>query len=246
MAANLVEQFHYSQVMPRITKAAYGWFDGEKLVGALTLGWGVRPVHTIAKAFPGLGTADYFEIGKMCLRDELPRNSESQFLSQVIAAMRSDFPAVKLLYTWADGILGKPGYVYQAANFFYGGFITTEIYLNADGVKVHARTMQGISTVSGAGTMNSRAGEVTRAMGYQKYWGKQFRYVYPLCGKREWKDLQAGSPFPWERGHYPKDVDCTWGVDTDTGRKECAMPPFTRGAYVKLKQPSLFGGAAGE
>jgi len=24
------------------------------------------------------------------------------------------------------------------------------------------------------------------------------------------------------------------------------MPPFTRGAYVKLKQPSLFGGAAGE
>lgn len=49
-------------------------------------------------------------------------------------------PEVKFLYTLADGIMGKCGYVYQAANFYYGGEYWTDSYMSAKGEKVHPRT----------------------------------------------------------------------------------------------------------
>lgn len=236
-----VQEHHYSRVLPRLTKIVLGARDtGGEIAAVLTLGWGVRPVHTIAKAFPGLGTADYYEIGKMCLRDDMPRNSESWFLSRIIAWLRENSPDTRLLYTWADGILGKPGYVYQAANFFYGGYIVTEIYLDADGRKVHPRSMQGLSEEAGRGKMASRALSVTRSMGYEKFWGKQFRYVFPLCEKREWKRLAKLSPFDWKRSDYPKDADCTYEKQVESGREPVDKLPFVKGDYVRKGQPTLF------
>ena len=218
---------HYSQVMPKLTKLTFGLFCDGRIVGACTLGWGVRPEHTIKKIFPTLGTADYFEIGKLCVSDEMPRNTESVFLSGVISAVKAMRPEIKLLYSWADAIIGKPGYVYQAANFYFGGHIWTEIYLSDDGVRVHPRTMQGLSKTKGEGKMNSRAYEVTKALGFSKWFGMQLRYVYPLCSKGEWKRLLAGSPEKWERRNYPKIADLRWMKQTGKGqREECGMPPF--------------------
>lgn len=231
-AYSFVQTHHYSQVLPRLTKVCLASEDEHgKLAAVATIGWGVRPVHTIAKAFPGLGTADYYELGKLCLRDDIPPNSESWFLSRVIRWLKAKTTAV-LFWTWADGILGKPGYIYQAANFYYGGFITTEVYLDASGTKVHPRTMQGLSQEVGTGKRMSRARHVTESMGYQKWWGRQFRYVYPLCNKREWTRLQATSPFIWERGHYPKDADCVWELQTATGRTPMDNIPFVAGRYI--------------
>lgn len=45
------------------------------------------------------------------------------------------------LYTLADGIMGKCGYVYQAANFRYLGCFTTSVYrCMATGEKIHPRS----------------------------------------------------------------------------------------------------------
>ena len=112
VAYQLVSQHHYSRVMPKITHVCYGAFDDGKLVAVITFGYGVRPLHTIKKLFPGLGVADYWEIGKLCLDDALPRNSESRFIGEVLRRIKREYPAKKLIFTWADGILGKPGYVY--------------------------------------------------------------------------------------------------------------------------------------
>ena len=49
-------------------------------------------------------------------------------------------PELKFLYTLADGIMGKCGYVYQAANFYYGGEYWTDSYMSSKGEKVHPRT----------------------------------------------------------------------------------------------------------
>jgi len=49
-------------------------------------------------------------------------------------------PEIKFLYTLADGIMGKCGYVYQAANFYYGGEYWTDSYMSLKGEKVHPRT----------------------------------------------------------------------------------------------------------
>jgi len=57
--------------------------------------------------FPSLDTKDYLEIGRMCMKDEMPRNSESQMLSQLVKWMKKNLPEIKVLFTWADGMVGK-------------------------------------------------------------------------------------------------------------------------------------------
>jgi hypothetical protein len=233
LSRNLVVQCHYSKVMPRITKAFIGGWKDNKLVATMTLGYGTRPRHTIEGMFPSLGVNDYFEIGKLCVSDEMPRNTESNFISRAITLLKKEYPDVKILFSWADGILGRPGFVYQASNFYYGGFIVTEIYINQDGIKIHPRTVQGLTARNGE-KRGPRDYETTNAIGLTKYWGKQFRYVYPLCGKREWNRLCDESPMQWKRGCYPKDVDCTWEKQVRIGeRVSCGMPPFIAGEYVK-------------
>ena len=219
-------------MLPRLTKLCLGgWANGE-LGAVVTFGWGVRPVHTIRKAFPSLGTVDYLEIGKLCLHDDLPRNSESWFLSRAIRMCCDYFPLLQVIWTWADGILGKPGYVYQATNFLYGGFIWTEIYLDRDGVKVHPRTVQGITCLPGEKGRGRRDAATTEALGLTKWWGKQFRYVLPVCGKRRWKELAAESPFDWALP-YPKDADLCWEVQEGNTRRIAGPPPFIAGRYTK-------------
>jgi hypothetical protein len=142
VATLFVQGRHYSPVMPKLTKKWLGAYQDNELVGVLTLGWGTNPMGTIKKMFPELTTGDYYEIGKMCMDDEMPRNSESQMISATMKWMKENTPERKYLYTWADGIVGKPGYVYQAANFLYGGFIWSDVYVSETGEKVHFRTIQ--------------------------------------------------------------------------------------------------------
>tara|TARA_Y100000592_G_scaffold92353_1_gene153948 strand:+ start:26243 stop:27298 length:1056 start_codon:yes stop_codon:yes gene_type:complete len=165
----LVQKNHYSPVMPKLTKHWLGVFKGEEMVGAITLGWGTKPKHTIQKIVnKDLTSGDYYEIGKMCMLDSEPRNSETQMISQLVGWLKErnqrvrknnskvrhqnmqakkrneeEMPLeseVSFLYTLADGIMGKCGYVYQAANFHYGGEYWTDSYMSAKGEKVHPRT----------------------------------------------------------------------------------------------------------
>ena len=141
VATELVQANHYSPVMPRLTKHWLGVYKEEELVGVLTLGWGTRPLHTIQKVLgPNFESKDYYEIGKMCMLDSEPKNSETQMISQVVRWIKDNCPEVKFLYTLADGIMGKCGYVYQAANFYYGGEYWTDSYMSRKGEKVHPRT----------------------------------------------------------------------------------------------------------
>ena len=139
-ATEFVQARHYSKVMPGITKHFLGIHWNDKLVGVLTLGLGTQPRATIAKLFEWMGVDDYFEIGKMCMDDDLEGQPESQMISAVVSWIKENHPSVSFLYTWADGIMGKPGFVYQASNFLYGGFIWTKIYISKDGEKIHPRS----------------------------------------------------------------------------------------------------------
>ena len=134
---------HYSALLPRLTKYYCGYFVNDELKGVITFGWGTRPKHTIQKLFPMLDTKDYYEIGKMCMDESMKRNSETQMMSAAVNWLKKKEPDLKYVFTWADGLVGKPGYVYQAFNFLYGGYIWTDTYVTEKGEKVHPRTIQG-------------------------------------------------------------------------------------------------------
>lgn len=224
-ALGMVKRYHYSNSLPSLNKHFVGFYLDGVLVGVVTLGWGTRPLHTIRKLFPSLTSADYYEVGRMCMTDEMPRNSESQMLSQLSGWVRQNCPQVKVLFTWADGMMGKPGYVYQASNFLYAGHIITDFYLK-DGVKIHPRQTRKLFSPNDARLSVRPTLEQMQEHGIEHYRGKQFRYVLFLCSKTEKKRLMRECTVQLNK-EYPKDADLCWRRQTGTGSwAACGKPAY--------------------
>lgn len=213
-AKKMVFEYHYTKYLPQLNDFFLGGFIDDELCGVMTLGWGVRPKHTIQKLFPSLGVDDYRSIGRMALVEELPHNSESHFISQCIKHIKRnyDFP---VLFTWADGMLARPGFIYQAANFWYGGYIWTDTYVSGDGEKVHPRQTNRIG--------GRPSFEELQELDWKHYRGKQFRYVYFLDDEKK-DELLTESDQTWTQGDYPKHSDLSWKVRTEDGWVEANEP----------------------
>lgn len=225
-------KWHYSPIFPPHCLLALGYRDTEGLAGVSIWGWGTRPKHTIKKLFPSLDTNTYRELCRLCLRDELPRNSESRFLAQCANWIRKHQPQIDLLFSWSDGIRGKPGYVYQASGWLYGGCIQTEIYLTKEGEPVHPRLL-----ISRYGR---RDRIFCRSLGLRKVRGYQFRYLRFLCGHARRKALLRESSVSWGNQDYPKNDDLRWTVDAEEGSRETREPPrFERSVQFRHSAPLL-------
>ena len=68
-----VRTWHYSKIFPPHCLVNLGARNAAgELVAVAMWGFGVRPRHTIQKLFPSLGTGDYLELNRLCLRDDEP------------------------------------------------------------------------------------------------------------------------------------------------------------------------------
>lgn len=225
IALSMIQKYHYSNTLPKLNKHFIGFYLNNELVGVVTLGWGTRPLHTIKKIFPSLGTKDYYEIGRMCMTEEMPRNSESQMIKKLISWIKINEPDIKVLFTWADGIMGKVGYVYQSCSFLYAGYNLTDIYLK-DGIKIHPRQM----TYYFKKTNDTRKGvrptfEQTLENDIQHIVGKQFKYLTFLCSKVEKKKLLKECLANLNY-NYPKEKDLYWKKQIDKGKYEQCGKPY--------------------
>ncbi|HBI7084864.1 TPA: hypothetical protein K8M77_000335 [Clostridium perfringens] len=223
-ALEMVTKFHYSNTLPTLNKIFLGFFLEGELVGMVTLGWGTRPLHTIKKLFPSLDTKDYFEIGRMCMTEDMPRNSESQMLSQMVKWLKVNKPKLKVIFTWADGMLGKVGYVYQASNFLYAGQVESEIYLH-NGVKIHPRQTKALFGLEGDKRKTVRPSwEQMQEHGIKHYKGNQFRYLLFLCNKKEKKKLMKEALVDLSY-NYPKEDALSWKVKVGNRAWQKCPPP---------------------
>ena len=186
-AIKFVQTYHYSQIMPRLTKYWLGLFNGDVLCGVVTLGWGTQPLQTIKKLFPEQDfiTSDYLEIGKMCF---LPQFNNSNFGSMGISLLVKwckKNTNIRFLYTLADGIMGKCGYVYQASNFRYIGSFKTSVYMDTKtGEKIHPRSAKALCAENAEWEGKKKVFWLTddfcKYKGIDKINGLMFRYIYPM------------------------------------------------------------------
>lgn len=177
----------------------------------MVLGYGVRPKSTIQKIFPTLESKDYYEIIRMCMDDGMPKNSETQMLSALIKWMKVNLPERKVLFTWADGILGKVGYVYQAANFYYCGYSETDRY-SKDSVLMHPRNIRPWFASKDDPRITIRpTKEQLEQYNILHFRGNQYKYIYFLCSKNEQKKLISLSSSEISK-QYPKKDDLLWKV----------------------------------
>jgi len=91
-----IAEYHYAIVCPPITKLCLGLFENGKLVGVALLGYGVRPKHTLKKLFPSLEVPEYLELNRLCVLDEMPRNTETRFLGMMARSIQEARPDVKV------------------------------------------------------------------------------------------------------------------------------------------------------
>lgn len=223
----MVKKYHYSNTLPSLNKVFVGFFIDSNLVGLVTLGWGTRPRHTIQKLFPSLDTKDYFEIGRMCMTNEMPRNSESQMLSALKKWLKINYPQLKVLFTWADGMLGKVGYVYQSASFYYAGYYLTDIYL-MEGVKIHPRQTRNLfkENINDKRLTIRPSQDQMQKYSIEHYKGKQYKYLTFLCSSREKKKLIKECTYALTL-NYPKEDDLMWKKLDNTGKWVISgKPPY--------------------
>lgn len=191
IAIDFVKTYHYSKILPRITKHYLGIFDDGELKGVSTLGWGTQPLQTIKKIFykHSMVTNDYIEIGKMCFLPSV-NNSKyfgSKFISILVKWLKRN-TSYKFLYTLADGIMGKCGYVYQASNFNYIGSFKTSVYMDTNtGEKIHPRSAKELlienAKYDGVEKRFWLTDEFCKYKGIDKIQGLMFRYILPLDKK---------------------------------------------------------------
>ena len=224
-------------MLPRLNKHFLGIYRDGELSGVVTLGWGTQPLQTIQKLFPrhALLTAHYLEIGKMCF---LPsENGNGYFGSLALSALIKwvrEHTGCLFLYTLADGIMGKCGYVYQAANFRYLGSFTTSVYRDREtGEKIHPRSTGKLllenAAFDGVTTRHWLTYGFCESKGIDKINGRMFRYIYPLTKKA--KDILAQYP-EYQKLPHPKDKDLHFAVRVGERQyREIPPPRFNRDAH---------------
>lgn len=191
VAVEFIKKYHYSKIMPRLTRHYLGYHIDGRLVAVVTLGWGTQPLQTINKLFRGEGfkTEDYLEIGKMCIVPDL--NNTKHFGSQLCSALVKWCKTntnCQFLYTLADGIMGKCGFVYQASNFRYIGSFKTSVYIdNVTGEKIHPRSAKQLlvenALFEGVDKLFWLTDSFCKDRNIDKINGLMFRYIYPLNNK---------------------------------------------------------------
>jgi hypothetical protein len=107
---------HYAQRMPSI-KWAFGLYINDKLEGICTIG---KPAsNNLCEGICGKEFKDkVWELNRLCINDDLPKNTLSQFVSKVLKSLKEEDI---ILVSYADTAMHHCGYIYQATNFYYTG-----------------------------------------------------------------------------------------------------------------------------
>tara|TARA_Y100000004_G_scaffold135136_1_gene152900 strand:+ start:1037 stop:1747 length:711 start_codon:yes stop_codon:yes gene_type:complete len=106
---------HYAKRIPSISYA-FGLFKDGCLVGVCTYG---RPIaHLLIKnSFNGHYQDCFLELNRLCVDDNLDKNTLSYFVSNTIKIISSP----KVIVSYADTSQNHNGYIYQATNWIYTG-----------------------------------------------------------------------------------------------------------------------------
>lgn len=103
---------HYAKRIPSISYA-FGLFDNMNLIGVCTFG---TPVSSTLRDL-WKGKYELIELNRLCVNDNLPKNTLSFFVSKSINYL----PKPLVLVSYADTSQNHNGYIYQDTNWFYTG-----------------------------------------------------------------------------------------------------------------------------
>lgn len=189
---------HYSKKYYNATYIHLGVFVTGELLGVLQFGYAMNPA-SCGSVVTGTGLDQYLELNRMWLDDKAQRNSESMAISYAVRYIRSKYPKIKWIQSFADERCGGFGIVYQGANFdYYGEHIAT--FWTLDNEVYHNSLMTRNPKLSKSAAYLQQNRE--RARSEQL---RQFRYIYWI--DRKWKSRCTLQQKPYPK-HYAEQTPC--------------------------------------
>jgi hypothetical protein len=106
---------HYLGKWPGVVVLILGLFDGDTPIGCIVFSLPPRETYT------RYGVPLVWELGRLFIIDDTPKNAETWFISRSIAYIRKFRRDVKCLVSYADPSVGHQGTIYQAGNWIDDG-----------------------------------------------------------------------------------------------------------------------------
>lgn len=189
LANDLIVKNHYSKKFYNATYIHLGVFICGKLLGVLQYGYAMNPA-SCGSVVEGTQMDEYLELNRMWLDDKAKRNSETMAISYSLRYIRSKFPKIKWIQSFADERCGCFGIVYQAASFsFYGEHVST--FWTVDGEVYHNSLMTRDPKLSKSAKFLQDNKE--RATSEEL---RQFRYIKFIDKRWKKKCLLKEQPYP--------------------------------------------------
>jgi len=127
IANRIIIDKHYSHKVFNNSYIHLGVYITGELLGVLQYGH-LMNNNSVGNIVEGTQNGDALELNRMWLDDKAERNSETMALSYSIRYIRSKFPKIKWIQSFADERCGCYGIVYQAASFSFYGEHESEFY----------------------------------------------------------------------------------------------------------------------
>lgn len=189
LANDLIVKNHYSKKFYNATYIHLGVFICGELLGVLQYGYAMNPA-SCGSVVEGTQMDEYLELNRMWLDDKAKRNSETMAISYSLRYIRSKFPKIKWIQSFADERCGCFGIVYQAASFsFYGEHVST--FWTVDGEVYHNSLMTRDPKLSKSARFLQDNKE--RATSEEL---RQFRYIKFIDKRWKKKCLLKEQPYP--------------------------------------------------
>jgi hypothetical protein len=118
-AKTAYRNWHYLGKKGFISVVSYGAYFDNWLVGAISF-HPPSSEETVKGIFGNTDQVGIWEIGRLAMSDNCPKNSESRFIAISIKLLRRNY-TVKAVITYADTSQGHLGTIYKASGFEYMG-----------------------------------------------------------------------------------------------------------------------------
>lgn len=199
LSKDIIIKNHYSHKVcgDGTTHIHLGCYINGELLGVMQYGYAMNP-QSGGSVVETTKLDEYKELNRMWFDDKAEKNTESMAIAYSIKYLRSKYPRVKWIQSFADERCGMFGIVYQAANFkFYGEH--NNVFYSVDNEVYHkSRVAFSESTIK----KNSRYIPLEKALRAEKTELRQFRYIYFIDRRYEKLCKLKQKPFP---KHYNED-----------------------------------------
>lgn len=183
-----VTHWHYSKSMPAGKVVKIGVWENDKFIGCVMFSSG---------ATPRIGSPYGLQIPQICELTRIALKAHTAPVSRIISIalklLKTNFPGIRMVVSYADPNQSHHGGVYQASNWVYVG----ESQKQVSQIIVNGRPMHKKTCISKFNTANPE--EITRQSGLPARLEEpcsKLKYLYPLDAEMRALVETLKKPYP--------------------------------------------------